>query len=345
MENKHKNLNRLGWEKYAALLGLEIKETCVARVTIESKGRYVLASEFGELAGIVQGKFIRQAKNEADYPKVGDWVLIEKLTGEQKAIIKEVLPRKSKLSRKRAGEDIQQQVIAANIDYVFIVQSLEDFNLKRLERYIAMAKEGNCEPVIILNKSDLVTDTLEKYQEVKKALDGVEVILASMKNLEGKKEIEEIAKSGNTIALVGMSGAGKSTIINSLLEENLQKTSEVRTTDSKGRHTTTRRELFVIPSGAILIDTPGMRELGLWAKESSIDDTFLDIEEIAKNCKFRNCNHINDLGCEVVEAVKEQKLPAERYESYLKLKGGLDHLAQRNFERNAYLQKRRSRKR
>jgi ribosome biogenesis GTPase len=345
MKNKDKNLNLLGWEKYAADLNLEIEKTSIARVIIETKGRYVLASELGELAGMVQGKFIRQAKTEADYPKVGDWVLIEKLTGEQKAIIKEIFPRKSKLSRKRAGEEIQQQIIAANVDYVFIVQSLEDYNLKRLERYIAMANEGNCKPVVILNKSDLVTDAQEKYQEAKKNLNGVEVILVSMKNFEGKKEIEEIAKTGSTIALVGMSGAGKSTIINSLLEENLQKTNEVRTTDSKGRHTTTRRELFVMPNGAILIDTPGMRELGLWAKEESVADAFLDIEEIAQNCKFRNCNHVNDLGCAVVEAVKRGGLDTERYESYLKLKGGLDLLAERNSQRRTYLQKRKSRRR
>jgi ribosome biogenesis GTPase len=294
-------------------------------VAVENRGGYLLYAEVGELEGIVQGKFIRNAKLESDYPKVGDWVLIEKLQGEAKAIIKEVLPRFSKIGRKRAGEDVAEQIIAANVGIAFIVLGLDgDFNIGRIERYVAMAKEGGCEPIVLLNKSDLIEDAQVKLAEVESQLSGIKIFLVSAKNKFGVAEVSELISEGESVVFVGSSGAGKSTLVNALLGSERQKTNETRLDDSRGRHTTTKRELIVLPAGGILIDTPGMRELGLWASESALNEAFEDIEAFARLCKFNNCDHQFDKGCAVTEALAKKLITQERYDRYLKLKSSLD---------------------
>ncbi|MDD5396573.1 MAG: ribosome small subunit-dependent GTPase A [Candidatus Moranbacteria bacterium] len=321
------NLDLLGWDLYEKSLpeNFKIEKQNVARVAVENRGGYLLYSESGELEGIIQGKFRRNAKDETVYPKVGDWVAIEKLQGEEKAIIKEILPRKSKISRKRAGEDIAEQIIATNIDIAFIVQGLDgDFNVSRLERYIAMAIEGGCEPIVVLNKSDLLENAQNKIDEVAEILSGIRMFLISAKNKNGIEEIEKIIIKGMSVVFVGSSGAGKSTLVNALLGSDRQKTELIRIDDSKGRHTTTKRELLVLPSGGLMIDTPGMRELGLWTTEKSLNETFDDIDVFAQNCKFNDCDHEFSQGCAVIEALKNGLISKERYLNYLKLKKDLD---------------------
>lgn len=319
------DLKILGWEKYSQSLKQNIEEDKIARVAVENRGGYLLHAKTGELEGIVQGKFRRATQNESDFPKVGDWVEIEKLPGENKAIIKTILPRLTKISRKRAGEDLAEQIIATNIDLVFIVQGLDgDFNLSRLERYVAMAKEGNCESVILLNKSDLAEDKEAKLAEIEKLFPEIKIFLVSAKIGTGIDEVRKLIFQDATVVFVGSSGVGKSTLINAILGTDQQKTNAIRLDDSRGRHTTTRREMLLLPTGGILIDTPGMRELGLWASEESLNETFEDIEKFAQNCKFNNCDHEVSLGCAVIGAMEDGLISGELYRRYLKLKKGLD---------------------
>ncbi len=336
-------MKTLGWEAYlqSSKEKLNIASENLARVAIENRGGYLLYAEAGELEGIVQGKFMRNVKLESDYPKVGDWVTIEKLQGESKAIIKEVLPRFSKISRKRAGEDVAEQIIAANVSIAFIVLGLDgDFNIGRIERYVAMAKDGGCEPIVLLNKCDLVSDAELKREEVKSQLPGVRVFLLSAKNKIGIDEVRSLIAIGESVVFVGSSGVGKSTLVNSLLGTDKQKTEEIRLDDSRGRHTTTKRELIVLPEGGILIDTPGMRELGLWASEGALDEAFEDIEAFTKLCKFNNCDHQFDKGCAVTDALAKKLITKERYERYLKLKKSLDPFKAKKQANERHTQKR-----
>lgn len=337
----------MGWNRYKLYLSEKenIEQENIARVAVENRGGYLLYSEEGELEGIVQGKFMRNASSEIDYPKVGDWVVIEKLPGEAKAIVKEVLPRFSKISRKRAGEDVAEQIIAANVDIAFIVQGLDgDFNVSRLERYVAMAKEGGCEPIILLNKCDLVVEAQTKLEEIKQLLPGVKIFLISAKTNFGLEAVRELITVGLAVVFVGSSGAGKSTLVNALLGTNRQKTDVIRLDDSKGRHTTTKRELIVLPTGGVLIDTPGMRELGLWASAEALDEAFEDIEVFAKLCKFNDCDHQFDKGCAVVDALANGLITQVRYESYLKLKKSLDPFNAKKQANDQQAQKRSQRK-
>jgi ribosome biogenesis GTPase len=338
---KNMDLRMLGWDFYKESLTEKIEGDNVARVAIENRGGYLLYSEYGELEGIIQGKFMRSASSEIDYPKVGDWVLIEKLSGENKAIIKKVLPRISKISRKRAGEDVVEQIIATNIDIAFIVQGLDgDFNIGRIERYVTMAKEGGCEPIILLNKCDILSDNSEKLKEIQQLFLGVKIFLVSAVSKYGIDDVAALVAVGRSVVFVGSSGVGKSTLINALLGTDRQKTDDIRTDDSKGRHTTTKRELIVLPSGGLLIDTPGMRELGLWASESSLNEAFEDIEAFAKLCKFNDCDHQFDKGCAVVDAFKNGLITGERYQRYLKLKMSLDPFAAKKQSHDKQAQKR-----
>ncbi|NTW26768.1 MAG: ribosome small subunit-dependent GTPase A [Candidatus Moranbacteria bacterium] len=335
------DLKTLGWDLYRQSLKENIEQENVARVAVENRGGYLLYAAAGELEGIIQGKFMRSATSEIDYPKVGDWVKIEKLPSEQKAIIKEILPRHSKLSRKRAGEDIAEQIIATNIDLVFIVQGLDgDFNISRLERYVAMAKEGNCRPIILLNKSDLALDAAEKIEQVKSILVGVEVFAVSAKNGNGIAAVHAFISNEKTVVFVGSSGVGKSTLVNALLGLEAQKTQEVRLDDSRGRHTTTKRELIILPTGGLLIDTPGMRELGLWASQDAVGEAFDDIMIFAQQCKFNDCSHTQSAGCMVLKALQDGKIDQERYDSFIKLSGSLDHFKAKKDKNSAQAQKR-----
>ena len=291
-----------------------------ARILSQEKGVYRLICENGEQSAVVSGRLRYNARSAADFPAVGDFVAIDCNSAQGNAVIHEVLPRKSVFIRKAAGTGCAEQVVAANIDTVFICMSLNnDFNLKRLERYLSVAWESGATPAIVLTKADLCQDSARLVQAVASVAVGVDIVLTSALAQDGYAKLLPYLQPGKTVALIGSSGVGKSTLINRLLGENRLETNGLRD-DDKGRHTTTRRALFLLERGGMVIDTPGMRELGLWDSEEGLDRTFSDIEALARLCRFRNCSHTGEPQCAVREALQSGRLAHERFLSYQKLR-------------------------
>ncbi len=296
----------------------------VARVMIVDRGQYSVQNEQGEVPAKATRKFIKKInKTKADMPCVGDWVCMDYQESSTYASIHTILPRKSFLRRKSAGKSNRLQMIAANIDLVFIVQSCHyDFNISRLERYLVMANEGNVEPVLILTKTDLISEDqlTELIAEIRN--EGITTKIIALSNVTGSglDQISEIMEPGNTYCLVGSSGVGKSTLINRLTGEDTMRTQSV-SNSGEGRHTTVRRQLFALSDGALLIDTPGMREVGIIATASDVmDDNFDDINDLALSCRFANCGHSNEPGCAIQQAIEDGELTNERFFNYMKLK-------------------------
>ena len=290
----------------------------IARVSQQHRDLYKVISEQGELKAGVSGKYIYNAEDQFNFPAVGDWVMIDRTNDDSgNAIIHHVLRRKSVFRRQAAGTANEQQVIAANIDTVIICMSLNsDFNLRRIERYLAIAWDSLATPVIALTKSDLCEDLQQKIDEILAVSVGVDVIACSSKK-EGYDAVEAYLEEGKTIAFIGSSGVGKSTLINRLMGNDLLAVKDIREGDDKGRHTTTHRQLFLLPNGGIVIDTPGMRELQIYS--ANLSKTFEDVEEIAKSCKYGDCSHGAEPGCMIRKAIENGSLLQERFESYLKL--------------------------
>ena len=321
------NLTTLGFSPFfeMQLEGLNSEGKGVARVILEHKHSYRVITEHGEWLATVSGAFAFSAFSRTDYPAVGDFVLVEKMPGEERAVVHHLFERQSKFVRKMAGREVDEQIVAANVDIVMLVMSLNaDFNMRRLERYVIAAWDSGATPVVVLTKADLCDDIERYVREVETVAFGVDIFVVSSVNGKGLEPLKQLLGTGKTAALLGSSGAGKSTLTNALLETTHMTVSDIREDDAKGRHTTTHRELVVLPSGACLIDTPGMRELQLWDQSVSLSAGFRDIEELAEGCRFRDCTHKGEPGCAVEGAVDEVRLA-----SYFKLQRELAYMEQK----------------
>ncbi|MYL70709.1 ribosome small subunit-dependent GTPase A [Halobacillus litoralis] len=300
----------------------------IGRITRLTHGLYTVVDDEQERHGEVSGRFHHTVQLDKDYPAVGDWVVFEPYDDGARAKIHRVLNRRTTLSRKKAGESHQEQIIAANVDTVFIVTALtQEFNVRRIERYVQQIYESGASPVVVLTKRDLCATVPDHITEVESVAPGVPVYAVDSLTGEGMDELGTEIRVGETISLVGSSGVGKSTLINHLLGMEKQVTQGVREEDQRGRHTTTHRELFELPNGTYIIDTPGMRELQLWGgDEEGVDQTFSDIDRLSTSCKFRDCKHEQEPGCAVKQAIETGELEAARLKSYNKLKRELKRL-------------------
>ena len=340
------DLAALGWsprlesafEPYRAR-GLE-----PARVSLEHTHIYRVLGGQGEVLARVAGRLRHHAGTRSDYPAVGDWVAVEPDAHGGEARIHAVLPRTSRFSRRAAGDVTEEQIVAANIDTVFLVAGLDgDFNPRRLERYLLVARESGAAPVIVLNKADLADDPRARAAEVQAAAEDVPVHAVSCHAPETLEPLWRYLQPGRTAALLGSSGVGKSTIVNRLIGHELLRTRDVRESDSRGRHTSTSRQMVILPEGGILIDTPGMRELQLWETGEGLASTFGDIEALAEGCRFRDCRHRGEPGCAVAAAVDAGALDAVRLASFHKLQDEQAHQTRQQDERGRIEEKRRGR--
>jgi ribosome biogenesis GTPase / thiamine phosphate phosphatase len=298
-----------------------------ARVVAVDRERYVISDGERSVPAELTGRLLYAAGTREEIPCVGDWVLVDFFDADTHAIIHELLPRKSILRRKTAGRLVDYQLIAANIDVAFIVQSCDvDYNLNRLDRYIVMVKDGGIRPVLLLTKSDLVDPSrLESMVAGVERNHGIEIAALSSVTGSGYDFFRNMLEKGKTYCLIGSSGVGKSTILNHLLQDDQFLTREVREKDGRGKHTTTRRHLVLLENGALFVDTPGMRELGMINFELGMEEAFQDIADIAKGCHFKDCSHTGEKGCAVLREVESGMVPADRYQSYLKLMKESDH--------------------
>ena len=315
-------LDTLGWNSVFESSFIPFRQQGLdpARVVREDRARFRVLGAFGERGAEVTGRFRHEARVRADYPAVGDWVAVRAPEGSAEATIHGVLPRISAFARKGAGETTEEQVIAANVDVVFVLAGLdEDLNLRRLERYLAVAFTSGASPVIVLNKADLATDLESLRSSVEASAPGVPVVCLSARDRRGLEGLGAWLLPARTVAVVGSSGVGKSTLANALLGEEVQATGEVRADDSRGRHTTTRRELLMLPCGTLFIDTPGMRELGLWSADEGVGSAFPEIDALAARCRFRDCAHESEPGCTIRAALSDGTLDATRFQSWKKL--------------------------
>jgi len=309
----------------------------IARVVAVHKGSYIINNGEDDIFAEPIGKMVFSAASPIDLPAVGDWVFAKLYDDNSFSTIHNVLPRKSLLKRKTPGKKIDFQLIAANIDVAFIVQSLDtNFNLRRLERYLVMVNESNIKPVVLLSKSDLcdTENIVNRVAEINKIMPLLQVQPFSNKDESGLKNIMGLLAPRQTYCLLGSSGVGKTTLLNNLIGESKFTTKTVREKDSKGRHATTYRQLIRLDCEAMLIDTPGMRELGNFSAETGLDETFTEITELAEQCQFSDCTHVNEKGCGVIKAVETGQVPEKRYQNYIKMK------KESIFNEMSYLEKR-----
>lgn len=316
-----------------ALSGLSI-----ARVMAVHKDSYIINSGEEEVSAELVGKMMFSATSAIDFPTVGDWVFARYYDKNTFSTIHDIVPRKSLLKRKTPGKNIDFQLVAANIDVALIIQSLDtNFNLRRLERYLVMVKESSIRPIILLSKSDLLEadDIAHRIKEINKMMPALSVLPFSNKSESDLKKVKELLLPHQTYCLLGSSGVGKTTLLNNLIGKPVFATKTVREKDSKGRHATTHRQLIMLDCEAMLIDTPGMRELGNFSVAKGLDETFSEIKELSNQCRFNDCKHLNEKGCAVLKAVADGRISKKRYQNYMKMK------KEAHFNELSYLEKRR----
>ncbi|MFA6597051.1 MAG: ribosome small subunit-dependent GTPase A [Ignavibacteriaceae bacterium] len=294
----------------------------IARVISVNKNSFVVSNGKKDIYAEVTGKYLFNSDSSLDIPTVGDWVYVQFFDDDSLAIIHDIFPRKSLLKRKTSGKKIEYQLLAANIDTAIIMQSLDsNFNLRRLERYLVMINESNITPVIFLSKSDLISsgEIESKKNDIYKILPEIKIAAFSNNNLSDIENIKTLFTPSKTFCLLGSSGVGKTTLLNNLIHQDLYKTQPIREKDGRGKHTTTRRELIVLENGSIVVDNPGMRELGIMSLDSGLDDTFNEIAELSKQCRYADCTHTIEKGCAILKAVELEKITTERYNNYIKI--------------------------
>lgn len=328
MEEKLKTIEDLGWDNFfesnRAKLGLDGFD--IARVVAQQKGVYRVKNVEGEYLAKIRGKQMFEATSREDFPAVGDWVAVDNIDNGQ-AVIQKVLPRKTVIKRKGNNRN-ESQIMATNIGVAFIVEALDrDYNLNRIERYFAISKDGGVEPVIILNKIDLISqiELNLKLSEIKARLGEVKVILTSNLTEEGLEELKKYIEKNKTYCFLGSSGVGKSSLINKLLGEEIIKTESIGEHSGRGKHATTTREMYFLKEGGIVIDNPGVREVGLTDMRAGIDESFDDMAVLARNCKYIDCTHIHEPECAVLSALRAGKITEDKYKNYINLKKEAEH--------------------
>ena len=341
------DLTSFGWSEFFEknFKSYEGQGYAAGRVALEHKNFYRVYTQDGEVLAELSGKLRHEALNRSDWPAVGDWVVIRSRPEGDRVMIHALLPRRTRFARKTAGSRTEEQIVGANVDTVFLVTSLNhDFSLRRIERYLVIAWESGANPIVVLSKSDLCDRVTDAIDEVQMVAGGVRVHAISVVTGDGLDEIAKYFNRGETVALLGSSGVGKSSLINYLAGDDRLKVQTVREHDDRGRHTTTHRELVLLPTGGLVLDTPGMRELQLWDGDESLQLVFDDIEVLAERCFFSDCRHEDEPRCVVREALAAGTIDAERYQSYEKLQKELKYQARRKDKLSEIVEKKKWKK-